>query len=160
MAQSLRAPWLDVLSSVVGLFGQAEVTGGIALGIAVARLRAHRRDAIVPLFIAAVVLTEALLKLAVPQLPPPHERARTVELLPFLHAPFAYSFPSGHVARTAFLLRISHGVPSWVAVAGMALMIATRLYLGEHWLSDTLGGLLLGIGVASVARRIAARPWR
>ncbi len=158
MAQSLRAPWLDVASSVVGLFGQAEVTGGIALGIAVARFRARRRDAVVPLFIAAVVLIEAALKLVVPQLPPPHERARTVELLPFLHVPFLNSFPSGHVARTAFLLRISHGIPTWVAVAGVALMIATRLYLGEHWLSDTVGGLLLGLGVASLAQRIVARP--
>lgn len=156
MAQSVRAPWLDVLGSLVGLLGQAEVTGGIALGIAVVRFRAHRRDALAPLFIAAVVLVEALLKIVVPQLPPPHERGRTVELLPFLHVPFAYSFPSGHVARTAFLLRIARGIPAWVAVAGVALMIATRLYLGEHWLSDALGGLVLGLAVAAVARRVAA----
>ncbi|HZK59394.1 MAG TPA: phosphatase PAP2 family protein, partial [Cryobacterium sp.] len=34
---------------------------------------------------------------------------------------------------------------AWVAV-----MMLSRTYLGAHWLSDTVGGLLLGIGVAIV----------
>jgi membrane-associated phospholipid phosphatase len=33
-------------------------------------------------------------------------------------------------------------------------MMLTRVYLAEHWLSDAVGGLALGIGVANVARRI------
>lgn len=151
----MSAPWLDVVSSIIGLFGQAEVTGGVALGIAVARFRRSPRAALVPLAIAAVVLVEAALKILVPQVPPPHDRARTVELLPFLHVPFANSFPSGHVARTAFLLRVANGIPAWVAVLGIALMVLSRVYLAEHWLSDTLGGLVLGLGVASAARRLA-----
>lgn len=139
----------------MGLLGTAEVTAGIALGIAVARFRRYPRDALIPLFIVATVIAEALLKLLVPQLPPPHERSRTVELLPFLHVPFVNSFPSGHVARVAFLLRIVRGVPVWAVAAGIVLMTATRLYLGEHWLSDAIGGALLGLGVANVARRLA-----
>ncbi len=156
LVQTVRARWLDVAASAIGILGQAEVAGGVALGLAVARYRRSPREAIVPLFIAATVLVESALKIFVPQAPPPHERARTVELLPFfLQVPFANSFPSGHVARLSFLLRIGHGVPRWLAVVAVLLMAASRLYLGEHWLSDILGGAILGLGVANVARRMA-----
>jgi len=153
--QSVRAPWLDVVASAIGILGQAEVAGGVALGLAIARYRRDPREAIVPLFIAVTVLVESALKLFVPQAPPPHERARTVELLPFLQVPFANSFPSGHVARLAFLVRIGHRVPRWLAVGAVLLMAASRLYLGEHWLSDVVGGAILGLGVANLARRLA-----
>jgi len=36
-------------------------------------------------------------------------------------------------------------------VLAVLLMIASRLYLGEHWLSDCLGGLALGWLVAKAA---------
>lgn len=115
-----------------------------------------------PLAIGAVVLVETLLKLLVPHAPPPHERSRTVELLPFLQVPFANSFPSGHVARAAFLLRIADRIPGWVVLIGIVLMALTRVYLAEHWLSDTLGGAVLGLAVASLALRardaLATRP--
>ena len=156
-AQSVHARSLDVLSSIASLFGQAEVTAGLALGLAVARVRASRRAAIAPLFIAAVVIVEAALKIVVPEVPPPHERSRAIELLPTLHAPLAYAFPSGHVARFAFLMRIAHGIPTWLVVAGIVLMAATRVYLAEHWLSDTIGGALLGLFVADLARAFERR---
>ncbi|HZP95097.1 MAG TPA: phosphatase PAP2 family protein [Candidatus Limnocylindria bacterium] len=152
VAQSVHPPALDLAASLVGVLGQSEVTLGIALGLAVARFRAYPRDALVPLFIVVTIAVEAALKMLVPQAPPPQERSRAVELLPLFHAPFAYSFPSGHVARAAFLLRIAHGVPTWAVLLGVAIMAATRVYLGEHWLSDTIGGAILGIGVASIAR--------
>ncbi len=154
-AQALASPGLDLAASLVGLFGQAEVTAGIALGLAVARARRHPREAIVPLLIVATVVIEALLKTVVAQPPLPPERFRTVELLPSLHVPFAFSFPSGHVARATFLLRVANGIPTWVVVLGVVLMVVTRVYLAEHWLSDTIGGLVLGLGVANLARRVA-----
>lgn len=150
----MHAQWLDVLGSLVGLLGQAEITAGIAFGIAVARWRRGARDAWVPLAIGVVVLFETLLKLWIPHAPPPHERSRSVELLPFLQVPFANSFPSGHVARAAFLLRIGDGVPGWLVLAGVVLMALTRVYLAEHWLSDTIGGAVLGLAVAQLAVRV------
>ncbi len=156
-AQSIHPSWLDLASSLVSLLGQAEVTAGIALGLVVARIRASRADALAPLLIAAVVVVESLLKVAVPEAPPPHERSRTIEILPALHAPFAYSFPSGHVARFAFLARIAHGIPAWLVVVGIVLMALTRVYLAEHWLSDTIAGALLGILMADIARTLTRR---
>jgi membrane-associated phospholipid phosphatase len=79
-------------------------------------------------------------------------RARPEDIL--VHADFG-SFPSGHVANAttmavvlAIILR-----RNWVWIAGVVyvvLMLLSRTYLGAHWLSDTVGGLLLGAGVAVI----------
>ena len=95
---------------------------------------------------------------AVAQPLPPKELSRSVELIPFAHVALAGSFPSGHVARAAFLAGVAH-VPAWLAVSLVALMMLTRVYLGEHWPSDVLGGLLLGVLVAQVAV-VAERRFR
>ena len=75
------------------------------------------------------------------------------------------SFPSGHVgSTTAFLtaayLVVSRTFPRHqkkslvVAVAGSLLMGWTRLALNVHWLSDVLGGLVVGVGVTFAVTRI------
>jgi undecaprenyl-diphosphatase len=150
LVQSVNSPWLNVFASLVGIVGQAEVTAGVALGLAVARLRRGRRDAWVPLLIVLVVAAEVVMKTVVHQPQLPKELSRTVELLPFAHVTFVGAFPSGHVARTAFLVGVAR-VPRWPAVLAVALMMLTRVYLADHWPSDVLGGLLLGLVVAQVA---------
>jgi undecaprenyl-diphosphatase len=134
------------------LFGLTEVTVGIAVGLAVARARRSPRDAFIPLLIVAVIAIEALLKLVIPHAPPPSDRTRTIDLLPHVQVAFASSFPSGHVARITFLTGIVRGWPRWLPALVVLLMIASRLYLGEHWLSDCLGGLVLGWIAAKAAR--------
>ena len=143
---------LDLIGSIIGLFGQAEVTVGVAVGLAVARARRSGAAGIVPLFILLTLAIEAVLKLTVPHPAPPFDRSRTVELIPFVHVSFAGSFPSGHVARLTFLAGIVRGIPFWLRAAAVLLMVLSRLYLGEHWLSDCLGGLALGYAVSEAAR--------
>src|SRR5439155_16911404 len=69
---------LDPAASVATIFGQTEVVGTIALGVALARLRAQRSDWWMPLVLAVVLAAELALKLTIPQAPPPSELARSV----------------------------------------------------------------------------------
>lgn len=72
------------------------------------------------------------------------------------------SFPSGHSANAAVMATTLVVIfpRLWVLAVGAAYTVAmmlTRTYLGAHWISDTLGGLLVGAGIAIIVWALLAQ---
>jgi undecaprenyl-diphosphatase len=82
-------------------------------------------------------------------------------LFPSAYIKTDFSYPSGHIFRTAFLITVVWAYlqaspkisRQWkiffkfVLQVFLGVMIVSRIYLGEHWTSDVLAGLLLGLGL-------------
>jgi membrane-associated phospholipid phosphatase len=147
----------------LGLFtylGSIEVTIVIAALLGLALFRGLRLLAILP---AAFVLlasgVEVLGKIVVPSHAPPHSLNRFPHFFPaFTHNVGQYSYPSGHILRAT----VTYGLVLYLAerwelfgkdssrlspvlVLVIFLIGYAVVYLGWHWFSDALGGLLLGL---------------
>ena len=72
-----------------------------------------------------------------------------------------HSFPSGHAARAAMLAVLALVVgPAWLGVVlviwGLLVSFA-RVWMGVHYLSDIIAGILLGVLAGFVVLQLA--PW-
>src|SRR5690606_4385367 len=72
------------------------------------------------------------------------------------------SFPSGHTANAATIAVVLIVVfrRQWVLIAGIIWTLAmalSRTILSVHWLTDTIGGMLIGAGAALVVAALLGR---
>lgn len=154
VVQFVQVAWLDVGASLLSLAGRAELTGAFAVALAAAWSRNAGARGLTPLLLFFAVGIELALKYTVAHPPPPPELSRGEHLLPIFRVATPYAYPSGHLARIAFLAALLWGrVPRWRAAlaALVAAMALTRVYLAVHWPSDVAGGILLGLALGSFA---------
>ncbi len=70
-----------------------------------------------------------------------------------------YSFPSGHTLHAvAFSVLMIHHFPelAWLVLPFAVLVMASRLVLGLHYLTDVLAGAALGLSLALVSLQVGS----
>lgn len=129
----------------------------------VAFRRGKFRAILIPLLFGLLVMGEIYGKSVVHHPAPPFFMIKNpTTIFPKYYINEQFSYPSGHTARAAFLgivfssLLITHSslrkkkklcrVLSLGIVGYICMVAIGRIYLGHHWLSDIIGGGLLGSG--------------
>ena len=162
----VRSGPLTTIAKVFNVLGLVYVIWPVRLAVA-GFLAVKRRWWHLTAFVSAVVLSEA----AIGTLKTVYERPRPPGSLVEVSGG---SFPSGHAlaasaTAVAIVIALFPEGPRrywWgaVAVAFSLLMGLSRTYLAAHWLSDSIGGILLGtsiaLGTAVIVHAVRERPAR
>jgi undecaprenyl-diphosphatase len=152
LAQGRVSETLDLIGAAFSALGDVEHIGVATLTLCAALLIADRKRLAWRLLAAFVVtgLLEFSMKMLLPQLPMPEQTARSTDPSPLVQVDYHFPYPSGHMLRSVILLGAIFVLwpnrPLRAAILSVAGgMALTRVYLGVHWVSDVVGGALLGV---------------
>ena len=158
-----RTSLLTTLAKAVSTIATPEIVGvGLMIVVPVILLLARRRlDAVKVfcMFAGALALAEVGKKLINEHRPPVSLQAMAADSGP--------SFPSGHATTAAVLAVALIVVATTIAWRATALLLGglyavtvavSRVYLGDHYPLDVLGGMLCALAAAFIVTGLAALP--
>ncbi|MGM0984742.1 MAG: bifunctional DedA family/phosphatase PAP2 family protein [Pseudomonadota bacterium] len=156
LLENLALPGLDAFGELMARAG--DLLGVLALTLPwAAWLLWHRHR---PAFwhiaggLVGIALLNTLLKAAIERVRPDTP----------IHLADSFSYPSAHTSTTVVLFgmaaafasrELPHGrrfMAYWAAIAVILPMALSRLLIGVHWLSDLIGGALLGLMVCALVQ--------
>lgn len=165
--QSRPSELLDFLARFLSTAGSWGISGALLLALLAGVYGGGRRRLAGRLLVAflATGLLEYLLKQLLPVPPIPAGSVRAEDFVPLATVEHSYPYPSGHAIRSTILLGTVYFLGRNTFLhGGIALLLlgllASRVYLGVHWMSDVVGGALLGAAAVLWAFGKEDRGWR
>lgn len=159
--RALASGVLDTWSTACGIAvsGELSVVYGV-IGAYFLWRAGLGRWSVAPLAFVVLVPVELAMKIFVDQPAVPSDFWRDA-YYPLAALALQGTFPSGHAIRTGFLcaflailLAARGGIIGRIAPPGLGILAVliglSRVYLGDHWLSDVIAGLILGTSLALI----------
>ncbi len=155
MMAQIRQPWMLTIAYALNVIGGGWVATLLVPLLILAMLVALRRWRAAVYAAAAFVVSVGLTQL----IKEIFGRARPEDLL--VPSDFG-SFPSGHTANAATIAVVLIVIFRrwWITIAGVVWTLAmalSRTILSVHWLTDTIGGMLIGASAALLVAALLGR---